>query len=149
MSYLKFFSFQSFGMVGEELWTFVCLQWRTEGSLWDFILLIYFWLCWVSIAALGLVSNRSESGPLSTCDVQASHCGGFSCCGAPGSVVAAPGLQSTGSAVALRPVGSPQIRDRTRVSRVGTAPPGILSESSAPSQEPPSCLVASLYLWAG
>ena len=66
----------------------------------------------------------------------ASHCGGFSCCGvqAPGctgfsscvgSVVVAPGLQSTGSAVVARGlvapqhVGSSQIRDRTWVSCIG------------------------------
>ena len=44
-----------------------------------------------------------ELGLLSSCSVQASHCGGFSCeawaLGNVGSVVAAPRLQSTGSIV--------------------------------------------------
>ena len=49
--------------------------------------------------SLGRSSGCSEQGLLSSCGVQTSHCGGFSCCGAraPGvraSVVAAPRLSS-------------------------------------------------------
>ena len=52
----------------------------------------------------GLFSSSGEQGLLSSCSGQASHCGGFSCCGAwaqgtwasaavaHGSVVVAPGL---------------------------------------------------------
>ena len=49
-------------------------------------------------ATLGLVAAHRlslvvESGELlSSCGVQASHCGGFSCCGVQASVVAAPRL---------------------------------------------------------
>ena len=61
----------------------------------------------------GLFSHCDERGLFSSCDMQASHCRGFSLCGAQapglrylqrvGSVVVAPGLQSTGSvAVAHR-----------------------------------------------
>ena len=64
----------------------------------NFILFIYFWLRWVFIAAhgLSLVAVRTLC-----CGMRASHCGGFSCCGAraPGtrtSVVVACGLSSCG-----------------------------------------------------
>ena len=58
----------------------------------------YFWLPWVFIALSGLslvVMSRSHS----FCSVQASHCNGFSCCGAQAlgswaSVAAARGLSS-------------------------------------------------------
>ena len=60
-----------------------------------FILLIYFWLCWVIVVARGL-SLVAVSGGYSS--LRASHCSGFSCCraralGAQASVVVAPGLQ--------------------------------------------------------
>ena len=62
---------------------------------------IYFWLCWVFVAACGL-SLVVASGGYSCCCAQASHCGGFSCCGARAlgtraSVVVAHGLSSCGS----------------------------------------------------
>ena len=60
---------------------------------------IYLWLRWVFVAAhgLSLVAARATL----RCGVWASHCGGFSCCGAraPGawaSVVVAHGLSSCG-----------------------------------------------------
>ena len=40
---------------------------------------IYFGLCFVFTAAQA-VSSCGEQGPLSSCDAQASHCSGFSCC---------------------------------------------------------------------
>ena len=43
------------------------------------ILLIYFWLCWVFIAAQAFSMCR-EQGLLSSCSVWASHCGGFPYC---------------------------------------------------------------------
>ena len=57
---------------------------------------IYFWLCWVFVAARGL-SPAARVGPTLRCCAQASHCGGFSCCGARAlgaraSVVVARGL---------------------------------------------------------
>ena len=42
-------------------------------------LLIYFWLCRVFVAALGL-SLVWPVGAALYCSTQASHCGGFSCC---------------------------------------------------------------------
>ena len=67
-----------------------------------FILFIYyFWLCWVFVAARGL-SLVAASGGYFRCSARASHCGGFSCCGARAlsarvSVVVAHGLSSCGS----------------------------------------------------
>ena len=42
-------------------------------------LFIYFWLCRIFIVAWAF-SGCGNSGLLSTCSVQASHCCGFSCC---------------------------------------------------------------------
>ena len=45
-------------------------------------LLIYFWLCWVFVAAQAFFfffSSSGKWGSLSTCRVLASHCSGFSC----------------------------------------------------------------------
>ena len=61
----------------------------------------YFWLCCVFIAARGL-SLVAASGATLRCGVQASHCGGFSCCraqavGTWASVVVARRLRSCGS----------------------------------------------------
>ena len=73
-------------------------------SLQPFVLFIfYFWLHWVFFAARRL-SLVAVSRATLRCSVQASHCGGFSCCraralGARASVVVAHGLQSTGSVV--------------------------------------------------
>ena len=58
--------------------------------------LFYFCLSWVFIAA-GLFSSCGEHGLLSRGSAQASHCDGFSCCGAralgtQASVVVAPGF---------------------------------------------------------
>ena len=59
-------------------------------------LLLYFGLCWVFTALLGLFFSCNKQGLLSSCDVRASHCVGFSC-GTPavecvGSVVVVAGL---------------------------------------------------------
>ena len=64
-------------------------------------LFIYFWLCWVFVAACGL-SLVVASGGYSLCGVRASHCSGFFCCGARAlgmwaSVVVARGLGSCGT----------------------------------------------------
>ena len=66
-----------------------------------FILFIYIWLRWVFVAACGL-SLVAASGGYSSLWWQASHCSGFSCCGAwtlgtQASVVVARGLSSCGS----------------------------------------------------
>ena len=67
-----------------------------------FILFIYyFWLCWVFVAARGL-SLVAASGATLCCGARASHCGGFSCCGAQAvgaraSVVVVCGLSSCGA----------------------------------------------------
>ena len=67
-----------------------------------FILFIYFWLCWVFIAAHRLYLWLQRAGVTLCCGVRASHCSGFSCCGAwalgaRASVVVAHGLSSCGS----------------------------------------------------
>ena len=59
-------------------------------------LFIYFWLRWVFISARGL-SLVAAIGATLRCGARASHCGGFSCCGARAlgaraSVVVARGL---------------------------------------------------------
>ena len=64
-------------------------------------LFIYFWLHWVSVAARGL-SLVAASGAILRCGARASHCSGFSCCGAwalgtQASVVVVRGLSSCGS----------------------------------------------------
>ena len=64
-------------------------------------LFIYFWLRWVFVAAHGL-SLVAAGGATLRCSMQASHYGGFSCCGARdlstwASVVVARGLSSCGS----------------------------------------------------
>ena len=80
----------------------------------------FFWLIWVSLAAPAL-SLVGDWGLLSSCDVQPSHCSGFSCWGGGlegvgASIVAAPRLERTGSAIvvqglaALKRVGSSQTR---------------------------------------
>ena len=66
-----------------------------------FILFIYFWLCWVFVAACRL-SLVWRAGATLPCGARASHCSGFSCCraralGAWASVVVACGLSSCGS----------------------------------------------------
>ena len=48
----------------------------TQSFFNKFILFIYFWLHWVFIAVRGLSLVAVSGG------VRASHCGGFSCCGA-------------------------------------------------------------------
>ena len=66
------------------------------------IIFIYFWLCWVFVAAHRL-SLVAVSGATLHCSACTSRCGGFSCCGAQAalgvraSVVAAHGLSSCGS----------------------------------------------------
>ena len=65
-----------------------------------FLLFIYFWLCWVLVAARGL-SLIDARGATLRCGARASHCGGF-CCGARAlgvraSVVVAHGLSSCGT----------------------------------------------------
>ena len=71
-------------------------------SLFFFLILfIYFWLRWVFVAARGLSLVAASRATL-CCGVRASHCGGFSCCGARtlgarASVVVAHRLSSCGS----------------------------------------------------
>ena len=48
----------------------------------NFILFIYFWLCWVFIAVCGLSRVVGRGGPPPAAVPGPSHCGGFSCYGA-------------------------------------------------------------------
>ena len=43
---------------------------------------LFIWLCWVFVAARGLFSSCGNWGATLRCGARASHCGGFSCCGA-------------------------------------------------------------------
>ena len=66
---------------------------------------IYFWLCWVFVAVPRLSLVVASRATL-RCGARASHCGGFSCCGAraqgtQASVVGAHGLSSCGSRAQL------------------------------------------------
>ena len=118
----------------------VCLMW--SQTLWacpglnpifflflknNFICL-FIYDCAVSLFLHRLFSSCGEQELLSSCGAWASHCSGFSCCGARAlgawaSVVVVPGLQSLGSVivglVASRCVGSSRIRSRTYVSCIG------------------------------
>ena len=49
--------------------------------LWDLQSFIYFWLCWVFFAVHRL-SSVAVSRSYFSCGTRASHCSGFSCCGA-------------------------------------------------------------------
>ena len=76
-----------------------------EKRLWtctfiNFTYLFIFWLCWIFVAARSLSLRRV--GATLRRGTRASHCGGFSCCGAQAlgvraPVVAAWGLSSCGS----------------------------------------------------
>ena len=95
-------------------------------------LFIYFWPRWVFAAARGLSLVAATLGATLHCGARASHCGGFSCCGAWalgtrasvvvvrgfGSGVWAQQLWRTGL-VAPWHVGSSRTRARTRVPCVG------------------------------
>ena len=81
-------------------------SYRLCRKLFKIYLFIYFWLCWVFTAVQAFLCLQ-QMGVLSSCSPRASHCGGFSCCGARavgrgGSAVAALGLWSTGSAAVAR-----------------------------------------------
>ena len=75
----------------------LCFIFNNSATFFLMNLLIYFWLRWVFVAAHGL-SLVAVSGATLHCGARASHCGGFSCCGAGAlgvraSVVVARGLQ--------------------------------------------------------
>ena len=63
----------------------------------DFFYFFLIWQCWVFVAFAWSFSSCEKQRLLSSCGGQASHWGGFSCCGARalghvGSIVAASGL---------------------------------------------------------
>ena len=86
---------------------------------------MYFWLCWVFIAALDFL-QFSEWRLLSSCGAQASHRGGLSCCraralghvGFSGCNKQAQSLWCMGFAGPPH-VESPYIRDRSPISCIG------------------------------
>ena len=47
-----------------------------------FFLVVYFWLCWVFVAAWIFFLSCSKQGLLSACSALVCHCRGFSCYGA-------------------------------------------------------------------
>ena len=78
------------------------------------ILLIYFWLYWVFIAACRLSLVVVSVRVLSSCSARTSYCGGFSCFralaeGQVGSVVATRGLYSTSSVVVVHELSCPMV----------------------------------------
>ena len=71
-----------------------------------FLLLLYFWLHWVFVAACELFSSVASGGFSLVASVQASHCSSFSSCGSWASeCMGFSGWQFTGL-VALQHVGS-------------------------------------------
>ena len=79
-------------------------------KIYLFILFIYFWLPWVFVAVCGL-SVVAVSRATLCCSARASHCNGFSCCGARAlgawaSIVVAHGLSSCGSRALERTLSS-------------------------------------------
>ena len=94
------------------------------------------------------LSSCGERGWLSSCGVQASHRGGFSCCsswalGPVGSVIAARGLKSTGSVVGRHDLwGLP----RPGVKRVSPALAGRFL-TIGPSGKSHWCLLLTLCPW--
>ena len=93
----------------------------------SFLKILFVFGCAGSSLLHRLFSSCGKQGLCSSCGVQAPHCSGFSCrgaraLGAQASVVAAPGLQSTGpkgqhiGLVAPQHVGSSRLRDGTHVS---------------------------------
>ena len=93
-----------------------CVSSQTFFFFFLINLFIYFWLCWVFVAACGL--SPVVAGATLRCSWQASHCGGFFCCRARAlqcrlSRCGARGL------VASQHVGSSRTRDRTRVPCIG------------------------------
>ena len=98
-----FVVYYHFGNSHSDVWSDISLWFFFFLKPWlEFFLIhlfIYLWLRWVFVAAHGL-SLVAESGGYSS--LRASHCGGFSCCGAQAlgaqaSVVVARGLSSCGS----------------------------------------------------
>ena len=74
-------------------------------------LFLIFWLCWVFVAVCQLSLVAARAGATLCRGARASHCGGFSCCGARAlaaraSVVVARGLGSCGSQALERRLGS-------------------------------------------
>ena len=82
-----------------------------------FILFICFWLCWISITALGLCLVAA-SRACSHTGTEAPHSGGFSCCGAWALSTWASAVVTHGL-VALQHVGFSRIRDGTCVTCIG------------------------------
>ena len=108
MSEKKFFP--SFFFSTLDQW-FSSLDVKRFNQLWNLIFkylglqqgFFFFWLHWFFVAACGLSLVAVREG-YSSLQCTASHCGGFSCCGAQAlgaraSVVVACGLQSAGSVV--------------------------------------------------
>ena len=77
-------------------------------------LFIYLFLAALSLHCCILAfSSRSKQELLSNCSAWASHCSGFSCCGAQAQQLWVMGL------VASQHVKSSQTRDKTHVPRIG------------------------------
>ena len=81
--------------VNHNNWLYEIFFLNCHSSLFNylFLFLFYFWLCWVFATAHEL----SLAGATLRCGALASHCAGFSCCGAwalgaRASVVVAHGL---------------------------------------------------------
>ena len=94
-----------------------------------YFIYFYFWLCQAFVAVCGL-SLVAVSGATLRCGVQASHCGGFSCCrawalGARASVVVAHRLSSCGSRALERRLSSCGARAQLLHSMCDPPGPGL------------------------
>ena len=103
-----------------------------------------FMACAGSLLLHRFFSSCGEQGLLSSCGSQASHCGGFFCCGPQASAVVTPGLQGTDSQAqslwhtglaALWHVGYSWIRDQTYIPHPGRQIPHHFPE---PRGSPPA-----------
>ena len=117
------------------------------------ILFFFFLSIYLFLAALGLHCCTRAS---SSCGAQASHCGGFSCCGARAlgawaSVVATRGLSSCGSRAPERRLSSRGIRAQLLRGMWDLPGPGIEPVSPAlaggfPTTAPPGKPHVSVFL---
>ena len=99
-----------------------------------FLKFIYFWLHWVFVAVRGLSLVAASGGTL-YCGARASHCGGFSCCGAQAQQLWRRGL------VTPRHVGSSWTRAQTHVPCVGRR---ILNHCT--TGKPRTSLLSTFYI---
>ena len=79
-----------------QQWDILLFFFFLDILIFNHLIICCIWLCWVFVAVQASL-QLWRAGATVCCNVQASHCSGFSCCGAWASAVAARGLSSCGS----------------------------------------------------